>query len=142
MGMLQMPFSLLDLWELALEQGLRDTNRSRVEFHCPPAKGEQFSYPESSERRQCHHGFVRFPEMTERPSKGRNRALDAIKESIANGDDPVRVAALVLEALTSRSPRPRYAAGREAKFLSWLSKWAPTKLLDKGLRKQFGLEAA
>ena len=34
----------------------------------------------------------------------RNRVLEAIREGIAHGDDPVTVAAVVLEALTSRSP--------------------------------------
>src|SRR5712692_11522962 len=72
----------------------------------------------------------------------RNRVLDAIRESIANGEDPARIASVVLEALTSHSPRLRYPAGREAKFLGRLRKFAPAKLLDKGLRKQFGLEAA
>lgn len=40
----------------------------------------------------------------------RNRVLEAIREGIAHGDDPVTVAAVVLEALTSRSPRLRYPA--------------------------------
>jgi len=40
----------------------------------------------------------------------RNRVLDGIRESIAKGEDPVRVASVVLEALTSRSPRLRYPA--------------------------------
>jgi NAD(P)-dependent dehydrogenase (short-subunit alcohol dehydrogenase family) len=69
----------------------------------------------------------------------RHRVLDALQQSIAKGEDPVRVAAVVLEALTSRSPRLRYPAGREAKFLSRLTRFAPSKLLDSGLRKQFGL---
>ncbi len=71
----------------------------------------------------------------------RNRVLEAIKESIAKGEDPVRVASVVLEALESRSPRLRYPAGREAKFVGLLRKFAPSKLFEKGLRKQFGLEA-
>lgn len=71
----------------------------------------------------------------------RNRVLDAIRQSITKGEDPVRVAAVVLEALTSRSPRLRYPAGREAKFVSRLRRLAPAKLFDKGLRKQFGLQA-
>lgn len=71
----------------------------------------------------------------------RRRALDAIEEGIAHGGDAVAVASVVLDALTSRSPRRRYPAGREAKFLSRLRAFAPSKLLDKGLRKQFGLEA-
>ncbi len=72
----------------------------------------------------------------------RNRVLDAIHEGVAKGEDPARVASVVLEALTSRSPRLRYPAGREAKSLSFLRKFAPSKLFDKGLRKQFGLGAA
>ncbi len=72
----------------------------------------------------------------------RGRALGAIREGIANDGEPVRVASVVWEALTSRSPRLRYPAGREAKFLSRLRRFAPSKLFDKGLRKQFRLDAA
>jgi NAD(P)-dependent dehydrogenase (short-subunit alcohol dehydrogenase family) len=61
---------------------------------------------------------------------GRNRALNATPENIAKGGAPLRVAEVVLEALTSQSPRPRYPVGREA------------KLFDKSLRKQFRLDAA
>jgi NAD(P)-dependent dehydrogenase (short-subunit alcohol dehydrogenase family) len=71
----------------------------------------------------------------------RNRVLDVIRESIANGEDPLGVASVVLEALTSRSPRLRYPAGRKAKFLSRLRRFAPSRLFDNGLRKQFGLQA-
>ena len=46
----------------------------------------------------------------------RNRVLEAIRERIAHGDDPVTVAAVVLEALTSRSPRLRYPAARGPNF--------------------------
>ena len=70
----------------------------------------------------------------------RHRALDAIREGIAKGDDPSRVAAVVVNALTTHRPRLRYQAGRGAKFLRWLRRLAPARLLDKGLRKQFGLE--
>jgi short-subunit dehydrogenase len=75
---------------------------------------------------------------------GRERSLvsEAIQKSIANGDEPAAVASVVVEALTDRFSRLRYQAGREAKFLSHLRNWAPAKFLDKGLRKQFGLEAA
>ncbi len=72
----------------------------------------------------------------------RNRVLEAIKESIAKGQDAVTVASVVLDALTSRSPRLCYPAGRDAKFISRLRKFAPSRLFDKGLRKQFGLGAA
>jgi NAD(P)-dependent dehydrogenase (short-subunit alcohol dehydrogenase family) len=72
----------------------------------------------------------------------RNRIITAIRESIAKGEDPVRVASVILEALTSVSPRLRYLAGREARFISRLRKFAPSKLFDKGLRKQFRLDTA
>ncbi len=70
----------------------------------------------------------------------RTRAFAAIREGIANGEDPVEIAAVVLHALTSRSPRVRYPAGREAKFLSRLRRFAPSGLVDRGLCKQFRLQ--
>ena len=72
----------------------------------------------------------------------RNHVVAVIRESIANGEDPARVASVVLDALTSASPRHRYVAGREAKFISRLRKFAPSSLFDRGLRKQFRLDAA
>jgi NAD(P)-dependent dehydrogenase (short-subunit alcohol dehydrogenase family) len=72
----------------------------------------------------------------------RNRVLEAVRENIVNGENPASVASVVLEALTSRSPRLRYPVGREAKFLSRLGRLVPARLLDRGLRKQFGLETA
>jgi short-subunit dehydrogenase len=72
----------------------------------------------------------------------RDRARETVRASIARGENPARVASVVSEALRSRSPRRRYPAGREAKFLSLLKRLAPAQLLDKGIRKQFGLEAA
>jgi short-subunit dehydrogenase len=72
----------------------------------------------------------------------RDRARQAVRASIAPGEDPARMASVVWEALKSRSPRRRYPAGREAKILTLLKKLAPAQLLDRGIRKQFGLETA
>ena len=71
----------------------------------------------------------------------RNRVVDAVRQSIANGSDPGTVTSVVLEALRSRSPRLRYLAGREARFISALRKFAPDKFFDDGLRRQFKLSA-
>lgn len=71
----------------------------------------------------------------------RNSVVAAVAKSIANGAQPATVASVVVRALTSRNPRLRYAAGREAKLLTLLKKFAPQTFLDKGLRKQFGLAA-
>jgi len=82
-------------------------------------------------------------ELAARPvtaySNERDRAVQAITHNIANGVDPFVVASAVLNALTSPSPRLRYTAGREARVLALLRKYAPSSLLDKGVRKQFGL---
>lgn len=75
-------------------------------------------------------------------AKDRESAREAVRASIARGASPARVASVVWEALKSRSPRLRYPAGREAKVLSLLKKLAPAQLLDRGIRKQFGLEEA
>jgi hypothetical protein len=71
----------------------------------------------------------------------RDLAREAVRASIARGENPAREALAVSEALKSRSPRRRYTAGREAKILRLLKKFAPAQLLDRGVRKQFGLEA-
>lgn len=81
-------------------------------------------------------------QLLEAYNPDRDRVLDAVRENLAKGDDPVTVASVVIEALISRSPRLRYLAGREAKFVNNLRKFVPSKLFDKGLRKQFGLEGA
>jgi NAD(P)-dependent dehydrogenase (short-subunit alcohol dehydrogenase family) len=72
----------------------------------------------------------------------RNRVLEALRENIAKGEHPVSVAAVVLEALTNASPQLRYVAGRGARFVSGLRKFAPSKLFDRGLRRQFRLNSA
>ena len=75
-------------------------------------------------------------------ANGRNRVVEAVSQSIAKGGTPLGVADVVLDALTSQSPRSRYPVGREVKFVSRLRKFGPTKLFEWGLRKQFRLDAA
>src|SRR5258708_21047791 len=73
---------------------------------------------------------------------GLTRVLKATPENIAKGGTPLGVAEVVLKALTSQSPRPRYPVGREAKLVSRLRKFAPSSLFDRGLRKQCPLDPA
>jgi NAD(P)-dependent dehydrogenase (short-subunit alcohol dehydrogenase family) len=75
-------------------------------------------------------------------SNERDRVREAVRSRIARGGNPASVAAIVSQALHSRSPSPRYPAGRGAKVLSLLKKLAPAQLLDSGIRKQFGIEEA
>ena len=72
-------------------------------------------------------------------SAERELAQAAVAKSIANGDQPDAVAWVVIKAITSRSPRLRYPGGREARLLTMLKSFAPERVLDRGLRKQFGL---
>jgi short-subunit dehydrogenase len=69
----------------------------------------------------------------------RNRVVAANPLNIAGGEDPSAVASVVFEAITSSTPRLRYPAGRQAKQASRLRKFAPARLFDRGLHKQFGL---
>jgi NAD(P)-dependent dehydrogenase (short-subunit alcohol dehydrogenase family) len=78
-------------------------------------------------------------QLLEAYGRERDRAREAVRVSIARGENPARVALVVSEALKSRSPRRRYPAGRAAKILTLLKKLAPAQLLDRGIRKQFGL---
>jgi NAD(P)-dependent dehydrogenase (short-subunit alcohol dehydrogenase family) len=72
-------------------------------------------------------------------ARERDSALRAVSEGIASGEEPSIVASVVLQALNSRAPKLRYPAGRQAKLLSVLKRFAPSKLVDNGVRKQFGL---
>ena len=85
----------------------------------------------------AHNGQT-STQLLEAYSRERGLALEAINHAISNGDDPATVASVVVKALRGE-PRSRYQAGREAKMLDRFKKWAPSQLLDKGLRKQFGL---
>jgi hypothetical protein len=51
------------------------------------------------------------------------------------------VAQVVLKAATSRTPKLRYPAGPMARRLALLKKFAPTALLDRGIRKANQLSA-
>ena len=51
------------------------------------------------------------------------------------------VAQVVWKAATSRTPKLRYPAGPMARRLALLKKYAPTALLDKGIRRANKLSA-
>jgi NAD(P)-dependent dehydrogenase (short-subunit alcohol dehydrogenase family) len=80
--------------------------------------------------------------VVEAYSEGRRLVGKAVRENTAKGPDAGRVASVALDAVTSRSPRARYPVGREAKIASRLRKLLPPRLFERGLRKQFGLDAA
>jgi NAD(P)-dependent dehydrogenase (short-subunit alcohol dehydrogenase family) len=67
------------------------------------------------------------------------RAL--LDEVMPKGDPPDLVAQTVLLAATTARPRRRYAAGKIARQVSILRRFAPAEAFDKSLRKQMRLPA-
>ncbi|MGQ0618392.1 MAG: oxidoreductase [Panacagrimonas sp.] len=64
-----------------------------------------------------------------------------LPKALANGDDPGVVAEVVLKAANDPRPKIRYTAGVMAGRLSLLRRFAPTRLVDMGIRKDFGLNS-
>lgn len=64
-----------------------------------------------------------------------------IKIAVAGGDDPKVVANVVLKAANAKHPKLRYAAGKLACRLSFLRRFAPTALVDSGIRKELRLDS-
>jgi NAD(P)-dependent dehydrogenase (short-subunit alcohol dehydrogenase family) len=69
----------------------------------------------------------------------RNRAVEKIRRSVENGDDPVKVAEAVLQAATKKDPNVKVLVGRGARQIQILRAFLPRALFELGLRRQFGL---
>ncbi|HMS54316.1 MAG TPA: oxidoreductase [Fimbriimonadaceae bacterium] len=64
-----------------------------------------------------------------------------LQDLIATADDPRVVAEVVLQAARQKHPKLRYTAGSLAGRLRLLRKFAPTNLMDAGIRKDLRLDA-
>lgn len=64
---------------------------------------------------------------------------EVLKKAIATGDEPSVVADVVLKVAGSGSPKLRYTAGGLAGRLQFLRRFAPTALMDIGVRRSLGL---
>ncbi len=64
-----------------------------------------------------------------------------VNEVMATAEQPGVVADTVLEAANAARPKLRYAAGRLAKRLRFLRRFAPAALVDAGIRKDLRLDA-
>ena len=64
-------------------------------------------------------------------------AVKTAHDGAKNGADPNLVADAVLDALTSRKPKTRYAVGKGAKAAKFLAKWMPDRTRDKLLGYRF-----
>jgi short-subunit dehydrogenase len=65
-----------------------------------------------------------------------------LTEMIEDADEPAVVADAVLKAAIAAHPKLRYAAGGRASRLRMLRTFAPTGLVDAGIRKMLRLDAA
>jgi short-subunit dehydrogenase len=66
--------------------------------------------------------------------------VDALlRDVMPKADRPELVADVVVKAATDAHPRRRYAAGKTARQVSMLRRFAPAGIFDKSLRKQFRL---
>jgi hypothetical protein len=63
-----------------------------------------------------------------------------VNEVMATAEQPGVVAETVLEAASAARPKLRYAAGKLAKRLRLLRRFAPASLVDAGLRKDLRLD--
>lgn len=63
-----------------------------------------------------------------------------MKAAIEGGDDPTVVARVVLKVANANQPKIRYPAGKLACRLSFLRKFAPAALMDKGIRQEMKLD--
>ncbi len=69
----------------------------------------------------------------------RESARRVLRESLRRGSDPREVASLVLKIVRARSPRLRYGAGRDGRWVPHLKVLMPQRLVDHLLRRSFGL---
>jgi short-subunit dehydrogenase len=65
-----------------------------------------------------------------------------LPEVVAAADEPSVVAEVVLAAATATRPKIRYTAGRLARRLRLLRRFAPAALVDAGIRTNLRLDAA
>ncbi|GAB3445062.1 oxidoreductase [Streptomonospora sediminis] len=69
----------------------------------------------------------------------RERAQQTMDEAMRKGGDPGAAAARIVAAATDRSPRLRYGAGAEARWLPLLQVLLPQRLSERLLRRGFRL---
>lgn len=69
----------------------------------------------------------------------REAARERLLQSMDRGGDPDKVASLVVDIARTRSPLPRYGAGRDGRWIPHLKTLLPQRLVDSLIRRSFGL---
>lgn len=70
----------------------------------------------------------------------RKALAKVLNAAIEGGDDPKVVAQVVLKAVNAKHPKVRYTAGKLACRLSFLRRFAPAAMMDKGIRQEMKLD--
>jgi NAD(P)-dependent dehydrogenase (short-subunit alcohol dehydrogenase family) len=71
----------------------------------------------------------------------RAKLATVVAQAMEGGDSPDVVAEVVVSAALASKPKRRYTAGKAAGQLQFLRRFAPTSVLDKGLRKNLQLDS-
>lgn len=74
--------------------------------------------------------------------EAREGVTKRLNEVMATAESPDVMAETVLEAASASRPKHRYAAGKLAKRLRFLRRFAPALLVDAGIRKDLRLDGA
>lgn len=69
----------------------------------------------------------------------RETSQDVLHKSLRNGDDPHKVAELLLRIARAPSPKLRYGAGHDGRWLPYLKTLIPQRAFDQLLRRSFHL---
>jgi short-subunit dehydrogenase len=69
----------------------------------------------------------------------RARVIAIIQRDIARGDDPSRVAEVIVRAVGAANPRARYRVGRKAALATFALRALPSALLERVVRREFAL---
>ncbi|MBX9478797.1 oxidoreductase [Yersinia enterocolitica] len=71
----------------------------------------------------------------------RNKLAKVVAQAMEKADAPTVVAEVVLKAARAKQPKLRYTAGKAARQLQFLRRFAPASVLDAGIRKSLQLDA-
>jgi len=68
------------------------------------------------------------------------RAIQASDQSVQEGDNPDRVAELILSVIKSKYPRLRYRVGKQSIWLPRVKAFSPESAFEAGVRRNFHLD--
>ena len=114
----------------------------------PRSRGSAIRDQGRNHRAQLHSHQVRRQQQDgrDRPAGVPGDAPASLRRRLPStrptGSIPGLVADAIARAATTKAPRLRYPVGRQAKLLTALRSLAPSGLLDRGIRRNFGIDGS